>query len=129
MKVAFFFLLILTACSPEKPETQETGEKYAPLNLNRNYSKEEISFVCVEGCQHHYKIYLNANKLVKNAVSLNTPQLESIQAECEKFCKLDVFYRLNQANIEKLPEVAEPTIEEHKKAQKSSSEIKSLEDL
>lgn len=129
MRFAFFFLFLIYACSPDKPRDQQADEKFATLNLNRNYSKEELSFACGEGCQHHYKIYLNANKIVKNAVSLNQPQLDSIQKECERFCQLDVFYRLNQEGLDKLPEVLEPTIEDHQKAQKTNGEIKSLEDL
>lgn len=135
-----FILLLASACAPDKPQGEAAGEINDNLNLNRTYMKEEISFACEAGCSHHYKIYLNANKLVKNAVSLNEKQLESIQNECKRFCTLDVFYRLNQEQLKLAPVESIPVAEENYTEDKpevappeekpaSNSKVKSLEDL
>lgn len=130
----------MVACSPDKPEGQSELETttVAPLNLNRSYNKDEIKFACTSGCQYHYKIYLNANKIVKDAVSLKNASLESIQKECERACQLDVFYKLNQAGINKEVEetpvaddVVVPNEEQPVEAPtpNPNKEFKSLEDL
>lgn len=94
-----FILLVGYGCSGdiEEPGTQK---QIADLSkYDREYKMSEVSLACVEGCMYNYNLYMTANTLVNKAVSLTSPQLDSIQLACTKFCgkkvleKLDVEYQ------------------------------------